>query len=97
MATITTKSPNDARCASFGPLVSFFFLRCFFVLTNALLYTGYILHNTRQDNNILGIWIRETRVGLEDSDDDDDGPKRHTSGVVWAIGVFSSFFFSLLY
>jgi hypothetical protein len=44
----------------------------------------------------LEIWIRETRVELEDSDEDDDGPKRHQMRVVWAIGVFSYFFLQFL-
>ena len=45
MATTTTKSPNDARRASFGPSVSFHLLRVFFyILTNTLLYIQVIFY-----------------------------------------------------
>jgi hypothetical protein len=56
--TTTRKSPNDARLASFGPKVSFFFFIFVFFYTNECfnIHTGYNLCNTRRG----GCWTATT-------------------------------------
>jgi hypothetical protein len=54
---VTKTGPNDARCASFGPLVSFFFFSIVLILANIFyVYIGYEIRDRELEGggNISG-------------------------------------------